>query len=158
MVFGAVQSCSYLFVGVDFVVEEHGDVDIVGVRTPQTFRQTVTLGPREQVRGILHSHVEELTGSLSDGCRQVVHGVLGGEDRFIIFSVILHTYVSCFRHFNTIYTTHNCYCIQHLWVDFVHFMLLDKYIYITWQMLLKAQSQWISLQGDTRKREGIRRN
>ena len=78
MVFGAVQSCSYLFVGVDFVVEEHGDVDIVGVRTPQTFRQTVTLGPCEQVRGILHSHVEQLTGSLSDSCRQVVHGVLGG--------------------------------------------------------------------------------
>ena len=76
--FGAVQSCSYLFVGVDLVVEEHGDVDVVGVWTTQTFRQTVTLGPREQVRGILHSHVEQLTGSLPEGCRQVVYWVLRG--------------------------------------------------------------------------------
>ena len=66
----------------DLIVEEHRDEDVVGLRTTQTFRHTAALGPRQEVRGVLHCDVEQATGTLPDGARQVVNGILSqGETR-----------------------------------------------------------------------------
>ena len=63
------------------IIEEHGDVDVVGVRTTETVRETVTLSPCEEVRGVLHGHAEQLTGTLSQGGWQVVHRVLTQDEQ-----------------------------------------------------------------------------